>query len=158
MTSGEDVLGHYSVLANGDLQPLLPESSALFRAVVSDDISATALLLQQRTEDVTRAHNVLCWSSVHPGAEAGSSLATAQLSSTSVTPVQVARPVVSVSKRTLLEIAAQRSAATGKMAVLKWLLGTTCRDNLCEASRRAAFPDVFSSNPVLTPMVVVLVC
>jgi hypothetical protein len=59
----DGVLGHFSVLNGQNYQPLLPESSALFCAVVKDDTAALEKQLAQDPALSKRQFNVLEWSS-----------------------------------------------------------------------------------------------
>lgn len=57
------VLGHFSVLNGSSYQPLLPESSPLFCAVVNDDLATVEAQLASEPAIARRVYNVLEWSS-----------------------------------------------------------------------------------------------
>jgi hypothetical protein len=129
-SGGDNVLGHYSVLADGTLQPLLPESSPLFRCIQLNDLAAFTRLLDEGA--ASRVYNVLHWSSQTPE-DAESEGAGGEGDAPP-------RPLVRVKMCTLLHIAAHRAAVTGAMEVLQLLLDAPgCTD----PRRRVGEVDVF---------------
>jgi ankyrin repeat protein len=63
MGAGDGVLGHFSVLNGKSYQALLPESSPLFCAVVSDNCELLETELSADPGIALRVYNVLEWSS-----------------------------------------------------------------------------------------------
>ncbi len=123
---GDSVLGHYSCVLGSPLQPLLAESSALFRAVVEDDLQAVCAWPSLEAESA-RMHNVLHWTSM-PEEPQQQRTASGRSSSAGADAAPEGgpsgsrsgnKPVVTVKQRTLLALAAYH----GSVKVLKLLLG-----------------------------------